>query len=231
MRMRDALGAIYADAMLAALYPQRGQPAAAPWRLALVSVMQFAAGLADRQAAEAVRSRIDWKYALGLELTDPGFDFSVLSEFRARLITGGLEQLLLDRMLECFVARGLVKTRGRQRTDSTHVLAAIRALSRLETVTETPRAALGSLAHATPAWLAGGSGPTGSTAMDGGSRTAACRGAQASTAPWSTPSAPMAMRCWPPSTPRRRRPGCGSCRHCKPCGPSGSSSSISPTRR
>jgi transposase len=72
MRMRDALGAIYDDRMFASLYPARGQPAHSPWRLALVTVLQFAEGLSDRQAADAVRGRIDWKYALGLELTTPG---------------------------------------------------------------------------------------------------------------------------------------------------------------
>ena len=77
MRMRDELGSIYADQMFTALFPRRGQPAEAPWRLALVTVMQYMEGLSDRQAAEAVRERIDWKYALNLELTDPGFDFSL----------------------------------------------------------------------------------------------------------------------------------------------------------
>ena len=79
LRLRDELGTIYQDDLFAALYPKRGQPAAAPWRLALVSVLQFLGGLPDRQAANAVRGRIDWKYALSLDLTDPGFDFSVLS--------------------------------------------------------------------------------------------------------------------------------------------------------
>jgi transposase len=86
LNLRDELGTIYCDEMFADLYPKRGQPAEAPWRLALVLVMQFADGLSDRQAAEAVRSRIDWKYALALELTDPGFDSTVLSEFRTRLV-------------------------------------------------------------------------------------------------------------------------------------------------
>jgi transposase len=90
--------------------------------------MQFAENLPNRRAAEAVRGRIDWKYAL--ELTDPGFDFSVLCEFRARLLEGGAEQLLLDRMLERFGERGWVKARGRQRTDSTHVPAAVRVLGK-----------------------------------------------------------------------------------------------------
>lgn len=81
-------------------------PAEAPWRLALVTVMQFAEGLSDRQAADAVRSRIDFKYALGLELTDPGFDHTVLSEFRARLVAGNSEQVLLDTMLTLFKEKG-----------------------------------------------------------------------------------------------------------------------------
>ena len=154
MRMRDELGTIYDDRMFVPLYPARGQPAHSPWRLALVTVLQFAEGLSDRQAADAVRGRIDWKYALGLDLADPGFDFSVLCEFRARLVAGGLEQTLLDAMLARFRERGLLKARGRQRTDSTHVLAAVRAVNRLESVGETLRAALNALAAAAPEWLA-----------------------------------------------------------------------------
>src|SRR4051795_3177237 len=151
--LRDTLGTFYHDERFAALFPDRGHPAEAPWRLALVTVLQFAEGLADRQAADAVRGRIDWKYALGLELTDPGFDFSVLCEFRARLVAGGAERLLLEAMLETCKAHGLVKARGKQRTDSTHVLAAIRTLNRLELVGETLRAALNSLAAVVPQWL------------------------------------------------------------------------------
>ena len=125
------------------------------WRdsLALVTIMQFRENLADRQAAEAVRARIDWKYLLGLELTDPGFDFSVLSEFRDRLLAGSAEELLLDKLLERCQALGLLKARGQQRTDSTHVLAAIRVLNRLELVAETLRAALNAVATVAPAWL------------------------------------------------------------------------------
>ena len=99
--------------------------------------MQCRENLADRQAAEAVRARIDWNYLLGLELTDPGFDFSVLSEFRDRLLAGKAEALLLDKLLEWCRTLGLVKAWGQQRTDSTHVLAAIRVLNRLELVAET----------------------------------------------------------------------------------------------
>jgi len=109
--------------------------------------------LTDRQVAEAVRGRIDLKYALGLELTDPGFDYSVLSEYRDRLIAGGVESDLLDDMLEKFQERGWLKARGRQRTDSTYILAAIRKLNRLECVGETMRCALNDLAIVTPDWL------------------------------------------------------------------------------
>jgi transposase len=139
MRLRDELGAIYSDQLFAALFPRRGQPAASPWRLALITVMQFAEGLSDRQAADAVRSRIDWKYVLSLELSDSGFDHTVLSEFRTRLLAGKAEQRLLDALLAKVREGGLLKTRGHQRTDSTHVLAAIRTLNRLERVGETLR--------------------------------------------------------------------------------------------
>lgn len=132
IQIRDVLGVIFDDAQFTELFAVRGRPAEAPWRLALVSVMQFAEGLSDRQAAEAVRARIDWKYTLGLELTDSGFDFSILSEFRARLVQGAAEHLLLDALLEACTARGYLKARGRQRTDSTHVLGVLRLLSRLE---------------------------------------------------------------------------------------------------
>jgi transposase len=153
MRMRDELGTLYQDAAFASLFPAKGQPAEAPWRLALVLVFQFAEGLSDRQAADAARARIDWKYALALELSDPGFDASVLSEFRTRLVGGSAEQILLDLMLDRFKATGLLKARGRQRTDSTAVLAAIRTLNRLECVGETLRHALNSLAVAASDWL------------------------------------------------------------------------------
>ena len=153
LRLRDELGTLYTDEDFAALYPSQGRPTLPAWRLALVTVMQFLENLSDRQAADAVRARIDWKYALGLELTDPGFDFSVLSEFRTRLVAGGADQLLLEKMLEHFQGKGLLKARGRQRTDSTHVLAAIRVLNRLELVAETLRATLNDLAEAAPDWL------------------------------------------------------------------------------
>src|SRR5256886_14469648 len=150
---RDPLGTIFQDEDFAALFPAWGQPGLPPWRLALVTIMQFRENLADRQAAEAVRALIDWQYLLGLELTDPGFDFSVLSEFRDRLLAGSAEELLLEKLLERCRALGWLKARGAQRTDSTHVLAAIRVLNRLELVAETLRAALNAVATIAPDWL------------------------------------------------------------------------------
>ena len=153
MRMRDELGEVYTDGLFAELFPRRGQPAESPGRVAWVTVLQFAEGLSDRQAAEVVRGRIDWKYVLGLELTDPGFDYSVLSEFRERLLTGEKEAALLDELLARLKQRGLLKARGQQRTDSTHILAAVRQLNRVEIVGETLRRALNELAEVTPDWV------------------------------------------------------------------------------
>src|SRR4051812_907855 len=153
LRIADELGTLYRDEQFSDLFPTRGQPAASPARLALASVLQYVEGLSDRQAADAVRGRIDWKYALALELTDPGFDHTVLSEFRSRLVQGQAELQLLDTLLERCRDLGLIRERGRQRTDSTHVLAAVRVLNRLERVGETMRAALNDLAVIAPDWL------------------------------------------------------------------------------
>ena len=153
LTLRDELGSIYSDHDFERLLPIYGQPAQSPWRLALVSVMQFAEDLSDRQAAEAVRTRIDWKYALSLELADSGFDFSVLSEFRTRLLSGSQEEQLLEILLERLREKGWLRAGGKQRTDSTHVLAAIRNLNRLECVGETLRATLNDLATVAPNWL------------------------------------------------------------------------------
>jgi transposase len=159
MKMRDALGTIYQDESFAHLFPQNGRPVEAPWRLAFITVVQFIEGLPDRQAADAVRGRIDLKYALGLELTDPGFDFTILSDFRQRLIEGGAEQVLLDAMLAVCKEQGWLKPRQRQRTDSTHVLAKVRAINRLMCVGEAMRFALNSLAVAASEWLLAHSDP------------------------------------------------------------------------
>lgn len=118
LAMRDELGVLFEDSDFAELFPRRGQPAFPPWRLALIIVMRFLENLSDRQAADVVRSRIDWKYALGLKLPDSGFDYSVLSGFRQRLADSGQQPLLLDRMLELLREKKLLKARGKQRTDS-----------------------------------------------------------------------------------------------------------------
>ena len=153
MRLRDALGALYEDEQFVTLYPEEGQPAYAPWRLAVVTVLQYTENLTDRQAANAVRERIDWKYALGLELSDTGFDYSLLSAFRTRLVEKQAETLLLDRLPSVCKQRGWLGQGGKQRTDSTHVLARVRSLSNLECVGETLRAALDDLAELAPDWL------------------------------------------------------------------------------
>jgi len=151
--LHDHFGSFYQDELFADLFPSRGQPAESPGRLVMVTAPQYAEGLSDRQAADAVRGRIDWKYALGLELDDPGFDFSVLSEFRSRLLVGEAERRLLEAILEVCKDHGLLKARTRQRTDSTHVLAATRDLNRLELVGQTLRATLNALATVAPQWL------------------------------------------------------------------------------
>ena len=155
MRVRDELGGLFADRDFAAAFGVRGRPGWSPAALALICVLQYAENLTDRQAAEAVRARIDWKYALGLELDHPGFEHTVLTDFRDRLIGHGLEEKVLDLLLARLTERGLVAAGGRQRTDSTHVLAAVRTLNRIELVGETLRAALEALAVAAPDWLAG----------------------------------------------------------------------------
>ena len=160
MRIREELGEVYSDARFAAAFGVRGRPGISPGQLMMASVLQFSENLTDRQAAEAVRDRMTWKYALGLELEDPGFDASVLSEFRSRLVAGDLTSLALDALLERLAGLGLVKAGGRQRTDSTHVLGAIRELNRLELAGETLRAALEALAAAAPGWLAGVNDPS-----------------------------------------------------------------------
>jgi transposase len=144
------MGPLFSDEGFADLYPTHGQPGLAPWRLVLVTILQFAEGLSDRQVADAVRSRIDWKSALHLDLGDPGFDASVLSEFRTRLREGKAETRLLDLPLAWCREKKLRKAGGKQRSDSTHVLAAVPALNRVEFVVETMRAVLNDLAVVAP---------------------------------------------------------------------------------
>ena len=151
--IRDRLGEWLGDEDFAAAFGIRGRPGWSPSRLALVTVLQRAESLTDRLAAEAARTRIDWQYLLGLPFDDPGFDHTVLAEFRGRVADGGLEQVVLDALLARLAGAGLVKAGGKQRTDSTHVTAAVAALSRLELAGESVRAALEGLAAAHPAWL------------------------------------------------------------------------------
>src|SRR6266516_2786506 len=120
MQLRDTLGTIYTDEAFADLFPTHGQPALAAWRLALVTLFQFLEGLTDRQAADAVRDRLAWKYALSLDLCREG---------------------------------GWLKAHGRQRTDSTHILAKIRALNRVLCVAQTMVYVLNVLSEVAPEWV------------------------------------------------------------------------------
>lgn len=153
MTLRDKLGEVYRGVEFSELFSWKGQEAYPPGQLALVTVMQFMEGLSDHQAAEAVRARIDWKYALGLELDDHGFDASLLCTFRLRLIEGSSEALLLSRIVQVAQEYKLIKQRGKMRTDASHVIAAVRDLNRLELVGESLRYALNTLATINPTWL------------------------------------------------------------------------------
>ena len=228
---RDGLGTLFHDGDFADLYPAVGQHAAAPWRLALVTVLQFAENLTDRQAADAVRGRLDWKYALSLELEDPGFDFRVLSEFRGRLLAGAAEERLLGRMLELFKERGLIKARGRQRTDSTHVLGAVRELNRLELAGEAMLAALNALAEAAPEWLRVVAPPEWAEPSAGlASPASVCPVPRPSVRRSRSLSAPTATTCSVSSMHRPRRSTSAGLSRSRSCGGSGSSST-STTRR
>ncbi len=151
--LADELGALCTDERFADRFPTHGQPALAPWRLARATILQFAEGLSDRQAAQAIRGRIDWKDVRRSDLDDGGFDASVLGEFRGRLLTYGATTRRFDTLLAWCRERGHSKARGRQRTDSTSVWSAVRGLNRPELVSETMRHALNTLAAADPAWL------------------------------------------------------------------------------
>jgi len=155
MLIRDKLGPLFSDSEFTELFSWQGQTGVSPGLLAMVTVMQYMEGLTDRQAAEAVRGRIDWKYALGLALTDAGFDHSILSCFRGRLLEGGQEAILFDNILDRLKTHNLLSGKRQQRTDSTHVLAAIRTLNRLECVGEALRRVLDDLARVAPDWLSG----------------------------------------------------------------------------
>jgi transposase len=202
MLMRDRLQDLFVDDDFVDWFPVDGRRGVSPARLALVSVLQYAENLTDRQAARAVACRIDWKYALGMELTEPGFDHSVLSEFRDRLAEGDRADRLLAVMVDRLAEAGLVRARGRQRTDSTHVLAAVRRLSRVELVAETMRAALEALAKLDEVWLAGVMARSGLSAMAGRCGTSGSRQARLLCGSTWNRSARTALPCSRPSTPR-----------------------------
>src|SRR3954470_18148445 len=219
--LRDRLGPVFDDAGFADLYPRRGQPGYTPWRLALVTLLQFREGLSDRQGGEAGRARIDWEDLLALDLADAGFDHTVLCEFRARLLAGDASERLLARMLDVAHEAGLLKARGRQRTDSTHVLAAVRALNRLELVAETLRAALNAIAGVAPDWLRALAPPGGTRATTGVLRTGACPRPNPSATPMWPRSEQTAFSCSMRSTrlmPRQHSPHCPRSPCCAGCG-------------
>jgi transposase len=139
VEVRDRFGELFPDAQFAEAFGQRGRPGWSPGRLALVTVPQKTASLTDRQAADEVRENLAWKYALGLRLDDPCSDHFVLSEFRTRVVAHQLEEKVLDLLLDALREHGLVAPGGRQRTDSTHIVAAVRDLNRLELVGESVR--------------------------------------------------------------------------------------------
>ncbi|MEJ8632479.1 transposase [Streptomyces sp. MS2.AVA.5] len=155
IRVRDRLAEVFVDEPFVAAFGVCGAPGLSPGVLSLVTVLQFAEDLTDRQAAAMAVRAIDWKYATGVELTDTGFDFSVLSRFRARLADNGMERVVFDRLLEHCGDAGLVAAGGKQRTDATHVISAVRDLNRLELAGESLRAALEALCTVAPLWLAG----------------------------------------------------------------------------
>jgi transposase/IS5 family transposase len=154
MRVRDELGELFADAEFTGAFGVRGRPGWSPGRLAMVTVLQMAENLTDRAAAHRVRYDLSWKYCLGLELEDTGFDASVLSEFRTRVVEHHLEERVLDLLLAKLNDKDWVKAGGKQRTDSTYVIAAVRELNRLELCGEAVRAAMEALSAAVPRWVA-----------------------------------------------------------------------------
>lgn len=153
LALHDQLGPLFEDELFSELYHDLGRPACEPWRLALITIFQFAEGLTDRQAADAVRARLDWKYLLHLEIDDAGFDFSVLSQFRTRLQEHDKTVLLFEHVLASLKEHKMLRANGPQRSDSTHILAAIRTLNRAECAGETMRVALNTVAAVIPRWV------------------------------------------------------------------------------
>jgi len=207
--IRDRLGEWLGDEAFATAFGTRGRPGWSPSRLALVTVLQRAENLPDRQAAEAVRTRLDWQYLLGLPWDDAGFDHTVLSEFRDRVAAAGLERVVLDALLGRLVAEGLVRAGGKQRTDSTHVVAAVAALNRLELAGESVRAVLEVLAAAHPAWLEQRICVPDWTRRYGTPMTSwRPRRPRPAARSWPSPMPGTGTRCWRRSMTPPRRPGC-----------------------
>jgi len=152
-KIGDEYAELVKDEDFASLYSNTGQPAYSPARLSLVKVLQAMEHLSDRVALQMVRTRIDWKYALHLPLADDGFDASVLSEFRSRLVNNQAERKFFDALLEKLKEKGMLKGRGLQRTDALTIVAATRELNRLELVMETMRLAIVSLVECDPKWV------------------------------------------------------------------------------
>lgn len=117
--MADLLNPFICDQDFSALFSSQGQPAVSPLRLALVTILQYVEGLTDRQAADAVRSRGNWKYLLRLELTDQGFDHTVLSEFRTRLLREQAESLVFEQLL-AFCQQRLLAPSSNSAADRLH---------------------------------------------------------------------------------------------------------------
>jgi transposase len=229
MWVKDRLDGLWCDEDLADCYPRDGRPGLSPAQLATICMLPFLLGLSDRQAAEAVRCRIDFKYAMALELDAPGFHHSVLADFRERLTQGDRADCLLDLALARLTDAGLVRERTTQRTDSTHVLAAVRDVTRLELGTAAVRAAREEIASTTPHLLVGlidkgwarrygPSGPPGhqpDPAQDqdqhhrcrrllAAGASAAARGSPARSVPEARPCA----RSWCPTTTAMRQAAC-----------------------
>jgi transposase len=153
MQIRDVLEVVCTDARFEPLFTWRGRHSEAPWRLLSVMLLQFAEGLSDRQAAEAVRSRVDWKYLLGLDLADSGFNAALLAHFRAHLTPSSAEQHFLDALLTACVVSNLPNRSSRHRLDAQHLRSDAILVNRLHQTVETFREALRAITVAAPEWI------------------------------------------------------------------------------
>lgn len=153
VQMRDDLGVIFENEMFRSLFSHVGRPAEAPGNLALILVMQYMEKLSDRQAAEQVGARIDWKYILGLKLEDEGIRYQILTDFRKRIVEGDKVEFLLNTILEQLEEKGWLPGKKKQRTDATYILSAARQLTRLELAWEALSGMIEELAWRAPKWL------------------------------------------------------------------------------